>query len=202
MPRDDEPPTTKPDNPRPRRAVLGVELPVEPEVRERHDGAERRSPPPPPKRSISPSPESGSASISPAEKVVRDAAWRWARKHLPAWALAVVLGGGSGYAGKGARDAAQDAELKAAKDETATNKQAVAALTTTVAELEAARKSERAKRVEIEEELAGLKTSQKRAGETHDSVHDQLRGSILGVQTEINAIRNPLRPPRVVVKDE
>jgi hypothetical protein len=50
---------TKPDNP---RVVLGVELPVEPEVRERHSSAERASPVPAPKRSLSPAPVSAPSS--------------------------------------------------------------------------------------------------------------------------------------------
>jgi hypothetical protein len=66
---DDDPPTTKPDNPRARPRVLGVELPVEPEVRERHPSAVRPSPVPAPKRSLSPAPQS-----SPT----RDARSSWA----------------------------------------------------------------------------------------------------------------------------
>jgi septal ring factor EnvC (AmiA/AmiB activator) len=67
------------------------------------------------KRSYSSAPTSGPASLHPTEKALRDAVWQWLRKHLPTGLLVVVLGGGSGFAGRGAQETAEAAALKAAQ---------------------------------------------------------------------------------------
>lgn len=79
--------------------------------------ADRPTPPDPfrsakvEKRSYSPAPQSGPASLHPAEKAVRDAAWGWVRKQLPTWGMVILLGGGSSFVGRDAKDKAQrDAE--------------------------------------------------------------------------------------------
>ncbi|HEY3495739.1 MAG TPA: hypothetical protein VGK73_13670 [Polyangiaceae bacterium] len=73
----------------------------------------------PEKRSYSPAPTSGPASLHPTEKALRDAAWSWFRKRLPAGALIVVLGGAGSFGGRKAQDAARDAAHEAAQAEQA-----------------------------------------------------------------------------------
>lgn len=65
------------------------------------------------KRSYSPAPTSGPVSLHPTEKALRDAAWAWLRKHAPAGALIVVLGGAGSFGGRKAQDAARDAAEEA-----------------------------------------------------------------------------------------
>lgn len=110
---------TKPDNP---RVVLGVELPVEPEVRERHPSAVRPSPPPPPKRSISPFPEIRQpvrVEIEEAAQSMRPRATHAVAKllALPAVvaALIAILYAGSGWLDARSKREAAEAALAEAR---------------------------------------------------------------------------------------
>lgn len=71
------------------------------------------------KRSYSPAPTSGPASLHPTEKALRDAVWGWLRKRAPAGALIVVLGGAGSFGGRKAQDAARDAADEAQQAEMA-----------------------------------------------------------------------------------
>lgn len=72
----------------------------------------------PEKRSYSPAPSS-TPSLHPTEKALRDAAWSWLRRHAPAGALIVVLGGAGSFGGRKAQDAARDAADEAHQAEMA-----------------------------------------------------------------------------------
>jgi hypothetical protein len=73
----------------------------------------------PEKRSYSPAPTSGPVSLHPTEKALRDAVWGWLRRHAPAGALIVVLGGAGSFGGRKAQDAARDAADEAHQAEQA-----------------------------------------------------------------------------------
>ena len=67
------------------------------------------------KRSYSPAPTSGPASLHPTEKALRDAVWQWLRSKAGVALVALVVGGSSGFAGRGAQETAQAEALKAAQ---------------------------------------------------------------------------------------
>ena len=138
--------------------------------------ADRTTPPDPfraakvEKRSYSPAPSS-TPSLHPTEKALRDAAWGWLRKRLPAGALIVILGGAGSFGGRKAQDAARDAEHEASQTEQAKLRREVQAA--------------QAEILYLSGELVRVKREQGVA----DGAHEALAAETRKLQTQVNALQ-------------
>lgn len=160
---------------------------LEDELERRARAKVPHDPVPPPKRSYSPAPQSGPVSLHPTEKALRDAAWAWLRSKAGVALVALVVGGGSGFVGKGAQEGAQGAALKAAQVDLATARNELQ---------EAAEKVERlsAKVTKLTGAVDDLDGAQKALGEKHGRLRQQVEK--LEEAKTIVVKADPDRPPK------